>query len=380
MKVVRRWWHAPVVGSVAPVDEQIDPSGATVTVGVRELACRLNNDSASFDKTAANLLRSALIPMSGEQLRTVVLAEGQAVREAQKTNAVPPSFRAAECVVDETVPGDQRTSRVYLGVDGVMVPVVTDAEKVQRRRRVREKRSRSGKRCRPLPPRVKGSDQPFKEFKAVVFYDESKGRWHECLSGSRRYQVGALVRREAARLGLGRADERVSLVDGAGWIRTQLTERPDQLPLSGLGLDFYHLAENVHRCRRAVFGDAGEAGREWAGALLHTLRHEPYETAWEQLTTWRQSLGGRVKKAAADRLLAYVSERREMIRYKEFDERGWQIGSGPTESRCKTTTSRLKGRGRRWNLANAERVAALTTLDESGQWPLYWPTPAPTKT
>jgi hypothetical protein len=380
VKVVRQWWHAPRIGSVAPVDEVIDSSGATVTLGVREMACRLNDGSTSFDKTAANLLRAALIRMSGEQLRKVVLVQGQAVLEAQKANTVPPSFRAAECVVDKTLPLVDQTSRVYVGVDGVMVPVVTEAEKVKRRKAVRQKRSRSGKRARPLLPRVKGSDQSFKEFKAIVFYDESKQRWHTLLSRSVRRQVGALVRREASRLGLRHASEKVALVDGASWIRTQLTERPDLLPLDGLGLDFYHLAENVHRCRRAVYGDEDQAGRDWAAALLHTLRHETYESAWDELTAWRQTLRSPGKKQAADRLLAYVSERQEMIRYKAFDEKGWQIGSGPTESRCKTMTSRLKGRGRRWNIANAERVAALTTLLESGQWSLYWPTPVTTKT
>lgn len=86
------------------------------------------------------------------------------------------------------------------------------------------------------------------------------------------------------------------------------------------------------------------------------------------------------KRQAADRLLNYMAERREMIRYPEFAARGWQIGSGPTESRCKTSTSRLKGRGRRWNGANAEAISSLTALKDSGQWNLYWPTPSQTTT
>ena len=80
------------------------------------------------------------------------------------------------------------------------------------------------------------------------------------------------------------------------------------------------------------------------------------------------------KRAVADRLLNYVSERRDMINYPEFLAKGWQIGSGPTESRCKTSTSRLKGRGRRWDAPHAEAVAALTTLQDSHQWHLYWGT------
>ena len=129
-----------------------------------------------------------------------------------------------------------------------------------------------------------------------------------------------------------------------------------------------------------MFGADSHEGRTWAENLLHTLKHEGYESAWEQLLTWRRALRNRTEKAKADRLINYVLERREMINYPEFRKRGWQSGSGPTESRCKTSTARLKGRRRRWQMTNAEAVAALTTLRDSNQWNLFWPTPATTKT
>ena len=66
-----------------------------------------------------------------------------------------------------------------------------------------------------------------------------------------------------------------------------------------------------------------------------------------------------------------------MIRYPEFHRRGWQIGSGPTESECKTTTHRVKGRGRRWDGDNAEAMMALACLDDSRMWQTYWATSTP---
>ena len=71
---------------------------------------------------------------------------------------------------------------------------------------------------------------------------------------------------------------------------------------------------------------------------------------------------------------------REMIRYPEFREHGWQIGSGPTESQCKLCTKRLKGYGRRWDRPNATAVAALDTLDRNGQWRQVWPNARPATT
>ena len=84
-----------------------------------------------------------------------------------------------------------------------------------------------------------------------------------------------------------------------------------------------------------------------------------------------------LKRAAAKQLLGYITERREMI---NFLTNGWQIGSGPTEARCKTSTSRLKRSGARWNLDNAESVSALTNLRDSNQWQPDWSTSYTTKT
>ena len=57
----RRWWHSSDTGSLAPADQFVDPQGATVTPGVRELACRENLAIGSFDRAASNLARTAQI-------------------------------------------------------------------------------------------------------------------------------------------------------------------------------------------------------------------------------------------------------------------------------------------------------------------------------
>ncbi|HYT88037.1 MAG TPA: hypothetical protein VEL76_04900 [Gemmataceae bacterium] len=61
-----------------------------------------------------------------------------------------------------------------------------------------------------------------------------------------------------------------------------------------------------------------------------------------------------------------------MIKYPEFAAQGRQIGSGPTESMCKATTHRIKGRGRRWDGDNAESSMALEALEQSDGWQAYW--------
>jgi hypothetical protein len=68
----------------------------------------------------------------------------------------------------------------------------------------------------------------------------------------------------------------------------------------------------------------------------------------------------------------YVGERTSMIRYAENRARGWDIGSGPTESLCKTMARRLKGPGMRWDPAGADAILQLTALQDSNAWENYW--------
>ena len=113
--------------------------------------------------------------------------------------------------------------------------------------------------------------------------------------------------------------------------------------------------------------------------MLEQFHTVGYDGAYDALVKWRGTLRG-AKRAEANRLPNYVSERREMIRYPDFRAQGWQIGSGPTEAQCKSTTQRVKGRGRRWNADNAEAVMALSCLHSSAGWHRHWKTLSPSET
>ena len=240
----RRWWFGRGSGSVAPADEILDRRGATITPGVIEMACRVNLSASSFVKAAAVLERTAQVKLSGERLRQEVEAAGRRVLQAQQSDAIKAAWRAEDCALPEEGETGKKT-RVYTGCDGVMVPVVTEAEKVKRREKVKAKRRRAGKKRRPLPPRKRGADNAWKEFKVAFFYSEDAKHQHVAFTHGNHINAGTLLRREADRLRFREADERVGLVDGAVWIRDQMELHFAEL--DALGLDFYHLSENVHR-------------------------------------------------------------------------------------------------------------------------------------
>ena len=371
----RRRYAAAGVGSCYPLDAWLDRAEDTISLGVREMACRLNLASRNFDKAAENLGRAAQIPLSGEFLRQVVESEGKAVQRVVEAGLVPTDWQASGCPALDKDGKPTGRSRVYLGSDGVMIPHITDKEKQTRRERIKVKRRRCGKKRRPLPKARRGADQSFKEFKLVTLYDDAGD--HRVVSVTRNNceEAGRLMRRDAGRVRLDKADDKVGVVDGSDWITNQIQRH--SLPLDDVGLDFYHLSENMHKARRVVYGeedskDDTAPGNAWVGRMLHTAKHGGYEELRDELQAWKSTLRGVKRRQAAEQLLNYVTDRRAMIKYPEFLEQGRQIGSGPTESMCKAVKQRVKGRGMRWDGDNAESIMALEALEQSGAWQAYW--------
>lgn len=340
-----------------------------VSVGARELCCRLGVAGGSFDRAATNLDRAAGVKMSEESFRQVVEAEGRAVLAVSENEQLELDFSAAECKT--LTPEGQEVSRIYASCDGVLVPMTTQVEKDKRRKTTLckrdEKRPAKGCKRRRLAAVKKGADQRYKQFYVTAFYDQAQA--HRLVGVTRKDHkaLGKLLKRDGARVRLCGAQERIGLIDGA----THLRKRMEGLPLTALGLDFFHLSGHVHEGRRATFGEQSAEGDAWVGDMLHTVRHEGYEPFWEKLADWRgdQRCG---KRKAADALLNYVAQRQEMIAYDEFERQGWKIGSGPIEAMCKATTRRLKGPGMRWDADNAEAMMALESIYQSDLWDRYW--------
>ena len=365
----RTRYYTPGEGSDSPLDRLVDALETSVSVGVRELCCRLGIAGRSFARSVENLQEAAQLRISEEMLRNVVESEGQAVLRASAQEQLEIDWSGADCRAP--TPSGQEVTRLYVSADGVLVPTTTEVEKQKRRTTVLARRGKmSGRQRRQLArlgPVKQGSDQRYKQVYVTIFYDQKKE--HRLVGVTRKDHrgLGKLLGREAARVRLRAATERVGLVDGAVCLRNHL----EGLPLERVLLDFFHLSEHVNDASRKTLGEKTEAGEKWVQEVLHVLRHEGYELFFQKLVDWRGRLRGS-KRKVADRLLNYVAERQAMLDYVECEKRGWDVGTGPIESMCGVTTDRLKGRGRRWDLDNAERVMALEAMYQSNLWDRYW--------
>jgi hypothetical protein len=217
-------------------------------------------------------------------------------------------------------------TRIYVGADGVKVPMVTAAEKAKRRARRGPKRS--GYRRRQMH---RGADNAYKEFKIATFYEESNEHRQVLATAGDCEQIGRMIRREAKRLGLNRFDQKLGIGDGADWILRQLGVN---LPtLNQFILDFYHFGEHVWSASNACWGLGTEAARTLAEDLLHKARHEGPAavllTLAEQCRTYRR---GR-KRQALQELTAYILKRAPYCGIRSIDPRAGRLAVG-LRKRC----------------------------------------------
>jgi hypothetical protein len=379
----KRWMSAVGAGCQVPLDSWLGVAEGVITTGVMSLVCLLNRGATSFEHAAECLHAATNIRLGKETLRQLCIESGQAMQKAIAKGELVPEWTAKECVLPSPACGSEpplpplgplveMLSRLSLGCDGVLVPLITQVEKRTRRDKVLTKRRTlrtAGQKLAPLPPLIPGADQSYKEFKLSVFYSQDHARRQVSVTSGDHEVLGRIMKRDASRLKLKEVDEALGLFDGGPWIDNQM--RKQQIPLTDKCLDFYHLKDNIQKTRREVFGD-DEAGRTWAHDLAELFKTQGFTAGFDSLVTFRKTLRSPRKKQAAARRVNYVSDRRALMTYPEFRAAGRDIGSGPTEAQCKCETLRLKGHGRRWNTANALAISTIEAVHQSRLTEKFW--------
>ena len=262
IRLKRICWWSPEHGTDDTLDRLIGMVAGTVSVGVRQMCCRVAISQQGFRKGAEHLYNLAQIKISPERLRMISESEGQRALLLQSKGCIEGDLNAQNSKITPDGP-----SRAYTGIDGVMVPMITQAEKQKRRKRRRPK-----PKCSRRRRMLKGADNTYKEFKIATFYDESNEHRHVVATAGDHKVLGKLVRRQAGSLKLNEFDEKIAIADGAEWIHRQLQVNVPML--DAFILDFYHFSEHVWDAANQCFGVSSDDGKKFAEDLLHIARHE----------------------------------------------------------------------------------------------------------
>jgi hypothetical protein len=183
--------------------------------------------------------------------------------------------------------------------------------------------------------------------------------------------LGEPLRRQAAQVGMDRAERWIAISDGGSGLEDWL--RGNFGRVDAVILDFYHATGYLGTLGRALHPDDEAAREAWLGDWCHRLKHEGGPATLERL----RGLGvrGRAGREALAEVTRYFENQSHRMDYPGYVAKGWAIGSGPVESACKTVVGqRMKGAGMRWGTDGADSVSHLRALFKSGdrQWDAYW--------
>jgi hypothetical protein len=159
-----------------------------------------------------------------------------------------------------------------------------------------------------------------------------------------------------------------AVVDGAEWLQGFIDHHA---PKAVRILDFAHAAEHIAAIACLLPHETSDAAQEWLTTRLHTLKHEGPDKLLAELRQLQTQQPD--NQLLADHL-TYLAKRKEQMRYPEFIQQGWPIGSGIVESANKLVVeARLKGAGMHWQPANVNPMLALRNILCSNRWDEAWP-------
>jgi hypothetical protein len=185
-------------------------------------------------------------------------------------------------------------------------------------------------------------------------------------------ELGRPLRRQAAQVGWDRAERQIALSDGGSGLEDFLRTN---FPLAEIILDFYHPAEKLNDLAKLWQPRDAAAAERLAQQWCHTMKHEGGQAVLDVLKELDLRGHSVTARASHEALVQYIGNNVHRMDYPRYQSKGWQIGSGPVESACKTVVGqRLKGAGMRWGEDGTDSVCHLRALyrSESTQWDAFW--------
>ena len=185
-------------------------------------------------------------------------------------------------------------------------------------------------------------------------------------------EMGPLLRRQGAQVGLDRAEVWVAITDGGAGLEDFVRENFPRV--EAVILDFYHAAEYLAKLATALHPTDEAAALAQTKAWSRLLRDEGGAVMIGVLEAWEWPSRNGLPAVRAE-VLGYFENQVHRMDYPSYEANGWYIGSGAVESACKTVVGqRLKGSGMRWSEAGSHALCHVRALyrSEHSQWTDFW--------
>jgi hypothetical protein len=193
------------------------------------------------------------------------------------------------------------------------------------------------------------------------------------LSGFYDFQtLGRQLHREAMEVGWIAAEQQIAISDGGNGLEDFFRT---YFPKAECILDFWHAKEYLVELAKSLHAHDETARQKWTDDACHRLKHEGGPAVRASLEKLDLSSATAEAKEVHRQTTQYFRNHEHRMDYPRYVANGWQIGSGPVESACKTVVgNRLKGGGMRWGKRGSDAVCHLRGLylSESACWEAFW--------
>ena len=180
-------------------------------------------------------------------------------------------------------------------------------------------------------------------------------------------ELGRRLHWEALRGGLGRAQARLVVGDGAPWIWNVARDRWAR---AREVLDFYHASQHLWELGRALHRNDEPAAATWVESRLHRLRHGGQKRVLTEVARLKVPRGPRGKVVKREQ--NYLASHAARMNYQAIHRSGWPIGSGSVESACRQRQCRFKRPGQFWTATGMRHLGALTEARHNHHWDELW--------
>ena len=196
------------------------------------------------------------------------------------------------------------------------------------------------------------------------------------LSGFYDFQtLGRQLHGEALDVGWTTAEQQIAISDGGNGLEDFFRT---YFPKAECILDFWHAKEYLVELAQVLYSKDEQTRQRWTDDACHRLKHEGGPSVRMWLETLDLDSTSAELRELHRRTVQYFRNHEHRMDYPRYVRNGWQIGSGPVESACKTVVgNRLKGGGMRWGQAGSNAVCHLRGLylSEPACWDSFWYSP-----
>lgn len=334
-----------------PKDVSLDIEHTSYSPGVRRMMSKVGA-YRSFELGQEDLYELAGVRVNAKEVERMSEMVG---RQIESFHAV----QAEASLSDKIIP-IKSVPRMYVCMDGTGVPMVKK-ETVGRQGKAEDGQAKTREAklgCVFTQTKLNKEGRPVR--------DEGSTSYTGAIETAEDF--GWRIYKEAKRRGIDRAAEVCVLGDGAPWIWNIAEEH---FPVAQQIVDLYHAREHYWKAVKACACLKKEKVLQWAEARrveLDAGRPEDVIKAIKKLST----LVGSDKKIC-EREIGYFEKNKQRMRYADFRNRGFFVGSGVLEAGCKTVIGqRLKQSGMHWTVSGANSIIALRCSLLSNRWEDYW--------